>query len=348
VLRDLSPLQIVLAILGVGLLIAWHELGHYALARLLHMRVLKYSIGFGPKVWGKKIGEIEYQVAALPLGGFVQIKGMTSLEPGVMDDERSFVRRPRWARFLVLAAGPGFNYMMAAAFFFAYAWFWPSPLPHNVIEIGEVSPGMPAEQAGMKGGDLVIAVDGAPPETVAGFKQSIAKRNGEAIGMSVLRGDERLELTITPQKVGEDLRIGVAPALRAPRASLVASIGGAVMSCHTVSVNTLAALSALVKRQPGVDVQSPVMIVAEMKEQIDRGGRFFILLLGILSVNLGLFNLLPIPSLDGIKMLFLTIEGAIRRDLNAAAQVWVNAIGLFALLGLMAVLMVRDTLNLFS
>ena len=117
-LRDMSLLQIVLAIVGIGFLIAWHELGHYLTARLLGMRVLRYSIGFGPRVWGFRRNEIDYQIAALPLGGFVQIKGMTSLEDGAKEDPQSFVNRPRWARFLVLAAGPGFNYAMAAALFF--------------------------------------------------------------------------------------------------------------------------------------------------------------------------------------------------------------------------------------
>src|SRR5690606_37518066 len=113
------------AIAGVAFLIAWHELGHYVAARLLGMRVLKYSIGFGPKIIGFRHADIDYQVGALPLGGYVQILGMTHLEEGAKDDPRSFINRPRWARWLVLAAGPGFNYILAAGLFFAYGWFWP-------------------------------------------------------------------------------------------------------------------------------------------------------------------------------------------------------------------------------
>src|SRR3954471_9454208 len=98
-LHGMGPLHIALAILGIGALIAWHELGHYVVARLLGMRVLKYSIGFGPKIWGFTHKEIDYQLAGLPLGGFVQIKGMTPLEEGAVGDPKSFIMRPRWARW---------------------------------------------------------------------------------------------------------------------------------------------------------------------------------------------------------------------------------------------------------
>jgi regulator of sigma E protease len=146
----MSVLQIVLAILGVGFLIAWHELGHYAVARLLGMRVIRYSIGFGPKLFGFTRSDIEYRVSALPLGGYVQIAGMSSLEEGAAEDPKAFINRPRWARWLVLAAGPGFNYMFAFAFFFLYIVAWPSPVPTTSIEASDVVANSPAAAGGMK------------------------------------------------------------------------------------------------------------------------------------------------------------------------------------------------------
>jgi regulator of sigma E protease len=259
------------------------------------------------------------------------------------------VNRPRWARWLVLAAGPGFNYAMAAVLFIAYAAFWPSPLEgRSVIEVGAVAPGMPAEAAGLHPGDLVVDVDGAPSTGISEFKAAIAGKAGAAVTLNVLRDGQPMSLTLTPKPVGSDFQIGVSPSVRFPRVGVVDTLMIGVKGCALYSEQTLKAFAALAKREPGVSVQGPVKIVADMKEQIAKGGRYFLFIMAILSVNLGLFNLLPVPSLDGIKMLFLTVEGIVRRDLNAAMQVWVNAIGLLALLGLMALLMVKETFQLFS
>lgn len=348
-LRDMSALQIVLAIIGIGALIAWHELGHYSVARLLGMRVLKYSIGFGPKLWGFRKGDIDYQLAALPLGGFVQIKGMSSLEEGAAEDPRSFINRPRWARFLVLAAGPGFNYLMAAVLFFAYLWMWPSPVATTTIEVGEVMPGLPAAVAGVKGGDLVVSVDGKTFESPMDLRTTIVDKAGAPVTVQLYRDGQALDLQLTPVARDGAYIIGVDKLnARYPRAGVLATAASAVTACKNETVRTLAAFGALFRREPGVDVGSPVQIVVDMKARIAQGARFFIFILAILSVNLGLLNLLPVPSLDGIKMLFLTVEGVARRDLHAGFQVWVNALGLLALLGLMVVLMARDTLRLIG
>lgn len=347
-LRDMSALQIALAVLGIGALIAWHELGHYLLARLLGMRVLKYSIGFGPRLWGIKKGEIEYQVAALPFGGFVQIKGMSSLEEGASEDPMSFVNRPRWARFLVLAAGPGFNYVMAAVLFFLYLWLWPSPVSTTAIELSEVMPGRPAAEAGLQAGDIVVSIDGQTFEKTEDFKGAITGKGGAPVTLQVLREGRSVDITVTPVEQGGGYVIGVAPNARYPRAGVLATAASSVMACVNETTRTLAAFGALFRREEGVDVGSPVAIVADMKDRIAKGSRFFVFILAILSVNLGLLNLLPVPSLDGIKMLFLTVEGVARRDLHAGFQVWVNAVGLLALLGLMVVLMARDTLRLLG
>lgn len=347
-LRDMSVLQILVSVAGIGALIAWHELSHYLLARLLGMRVLKYSIGFGPKLWGFKKGDIEYQVAALPLGGFVQIKGMSSLEEGATEDPKSFVNRPRWARFLVLAAGPGFNYLMAAFLFFLYLWMWPSPVGTLAVELSEVQPDKPAAAAGLVPGDVVVSIDGKTFEEPGDFKSAITSKNGAPVTLQVLKNGVTTDVTLTPVRDGNDLLIGVGPNVRYPRASVLATAMSAVDACRGETVRTLQAFGALFRREGGADVASPVKIVAQMKERVAKGFRFFVFILALLSVNLGLLNLLPVPSLDGIKMLFLTIEGTIRRDLHAGFQVWVNALGLLALLGLMVVLMARDTIQMLG
>ena len=339
----MSALQILLAILGVGFLIAWHELGHYAVARALGMRVVRFSIGFGPRLWGFRRDDIDYQLAALPLGGFVQIKGMTSLEPGAVEDPKSFINAARWRRWLVLAAGPGFNYLLAAVLFFIYLWAWPSPVSGPAVELQQVIPGGPAAAAGLQTGDVVVDIDGQPLED-GDFRGRILASEGAPIALTVLRGGVEQVFSVTAEKqIGGGYRIGVAPAVLYPRSSLPRTALASLELCRIKTMDTLAALGALLRWDDDVKMSSIVAIVDDLKDQADRGARYFLAMLAWISVVLGLFNLLPIPSLDGIKMLFLTVEGAIRRDIHAGFQVWVNGIGMIALLGLMAVLIVRDT-----
>ncbi len=348
--HGMSALQVAISIVGVGVLIAWHEFGHYVVARLLGVRVLRYSIGFGPRLWrlGFRRKDIDYQIGVVPIGGFVQMKGMTPLEEGAVGDPRSFIMRPRWVRFLVLAAGPGFNYLMGAALFFLYLVLYPSPLATTTVQVGVVA-GAPAAAAGVEDGDFIVDVDGEHFDSVGEFKQLIGKKNGAPVTLDILRGtDQRVAIPVTPAPLGDGFVIGVEPEVRYPAASLGLTAAATLVWCKDATVSELSAIGALFRREPGVQLQSPVKIVSQMKDEIARGGGFFLRFLALLSVSIGLFNLLPVPALDGIKMLFLTVEGAIRRNLHAGFQVWVNALGLLALLGLMVVLMVRDAWGLIG
>ena len=349
---DVSFLRILLAVLGIGFLIAFHELGHYAVARLLGMRVLRYSLGFGPRLFGFRRDGIEYQLAALPFGGFVQIAGMSSMDEAAKDDPRSYLNAPRWKRWLVLAAGPGFNYFAAFFFFFVYFAAWPSPVDQPAFEITVVHEG-PAKEAGLKSGEFITKINGVDVEAQGNFVAAIVASEGEPLTFTVLNvaGDQPVtrELLIKPAVVDGGFKVGVAvPELRAPRVGMLDTIEASAVACVLTSTRTLGALGALVQRKPGVDVGGPVAIVASMKDQIALGVRQFVLILATLSVSLGLFNLLPVPGLDGIKMVFLTIEGIARRNVNLKFQEIVNAVGVLLLLVLMAGLTVRDSFRLFG
>ncbi len=348
---DVSFARILLAVLGIGFLIAFHELGHYALARLLGMRVLRYSLGFGPKLCGFRRDGIEYQLAALPFGGFVQIAGMSSMDEAAKDDPRSYLNAPRWKRWLVLAAGPGFNYLAAFFFFFVYFSAWPSPTSEAALEIVEVHEG-PAKAAGLQRGEFVLQLDGVPVEAESAFRAAIAASAGSPITMKVLNtsGPEAQirDVVVSAAAVDGGWKLGVSPEMRWPSVGIIATVQASAVNCVGESLRTLLALQALVKREPGVDVGGPVAIVAGMKDKIALGARHFVRILATLSVSLGLFNLLPVPGLDGIKMLWLGVEGVVRRNVNLKFQEIVNAVGVLLLLVLMAGLTVRDGFRLFG
>lgn len=350
-LRDLTLVQIALAVFGIGFLIAFHELGHYAMARLLGMRVLRYSLGFGPRLLRFRRHDIEYQIAALPFGGFVQIAGMSSLDEAAKDDPMSYLNAPRWKRWLVLGAGPGFNYIAAVFFFFVFFMGWPSPLDTPTLELVEVHEG-PAKAAGLQRGEFVSAVDGVAVEGDGAFRRAIAGSEGAALTLTVVNTTTGTpvtrEVVVTPMSTDGGFKLGVAPAMRWPTAGVVPTLLASIENSWLETQRTLGALSALVRREPGVDVGGPVAIVADMKDKIALGLRYYVRILAVLSVSLGIFNLLPIPGLDGIKMLWLTLEGLVRRNINLKLQETVNAVGVLLLLVLMAGLTVRDGIRLFN
>jgi len=349
VLRDLSIVQILLAVMGIGFLIAFHELGHYVVARVLGMRVLRYSLGFGPRLFGWFKGGIDYQVAALPFGGFVQIAGMSSLDEAAKDDPKSFLNAPRWKRWLVLAAGPGFNYVAAFFFFFVFFQAWPSPTGAPALELVEVHDGA-AKDAGLLAGEFITAVDGNAIVGDNEFRAAVTASAGAPLVVTVFnpRSHASRDVQVTPRIVDGGLRLGVSPAMRWPSVGVVPTLLAAGANCVGESLRTLQALASLVKREPGVDVGGPVAIVADMKDKIALGFRYYVRILASLSVSLGLFNLLPVPGLDGIKMAWLTIEGVVRRNVNLKMQETVNAVGVLVLLLLMIGLTVRDGLRLFG
>ena len=351
VLQNLTIVQIALAVVGIGFLIAFHELGHYAAARLLGMRVLRYSVGFGPKLFGFRRNDIEYQLAALPFGGFVQIAGMSTMDEEAKDDPQSYMNSPRWKRWLVLAAGPGFNYIAAVFLFFIFFMGWPSPIDQPALELVDIHEGA-GKQAGLMRGEFVTHVNGVAIDGDGSFRAAVVASGGAPITFTVLnvQGPTHVvrDVVVTPAAVDGGFKVGVSPAMRWPTAGVVPTFLASVSNTWLETERTLAALGALVRREPGVDFGGPLMIVADMKDKIALGLRYYVRILAGLSVSVGLFNLLPVPGLDGIKMMWLTLEGIVRRNINLKMQEVVNAVGMLLLMGLMAVLFVRDGIRLFG
>jgi regulator of sigma E protease len=348
-----SVLQVLAAILGVGFLIAFHELGHYWVARKTGMRVLRYSIGFGPALWHKVVNDIEYRIAILPLGGFVHIFGMSPLEEGAREDPKSFINRPYWAKMAVIFAGPLFNYALAVVLFFCVFWIF-STGNSLMLKVSDVMPESAAAQAGLVADDVIVGLNGSGLTSTEDFLGAVAQATSTPLALRVARKKEgqkdpdmvEVSLLPKPDSTGT-LRMGIR------YTPLGFSFSGAVKESFyqpwKQSVGTLQALSSKLFGQ-GKDVQvgGIVEVTRQLTVAAEKGYRSLLWMLGSLSVVLGLFNLLPIPSLDGSRMLFLTIERVMGRELNPTFQIWVNVIGLVFLLGLMAILTVFDVMRLMG
>jgi regulator of sigma E protease len=346
-----STLVVVLLVAaGFGLLILIHELGHFAVARACGMRVERFSVGFGPVLLRRRRGATEWAFSAIPFGGYVRIAGMAPGEQVDEADPAEYANQPAWRRFLVILAGPAMNYALAiaiAAAMFATSMGFRESDPSATI--GDVVAGGAAERAGLRPGDRVLAVDGRPIETWAALVAEVVAHPGTQATLTVKRGDgPPLSLVARPEAVGGGGRLGVVQGARpAPAGAGGPLVAGArVTSARAADI--LAGLGQMVTGKQRAELRGPVGIAQEMARSARAGAAPFIQIVWFISIALALFNLLPIPALDGGRLVFLVYEIVTRRRVNQRVESFVHLAGFVALFGLIiAVTVFGDLARIF-
>lgn len=331
---DLAGLLI--AILALGVLIIVHEGGHFLIARLSGMRVDRFSIGFGPQLLSFKRGETIYQIAAIPLGGFVQIAGLNPGEEGIAaDDPRAYPNRPVWQRLATIFAGPGTNYLFAALLMVVVFVAYGVPVPGKSPLVGGLRDGKPAQAAGLQLGDEIVKVDGKKISEINEVAPLINSSQGRPIAIDVLRDGQPKTITVTPEKDGRDYRIGIeiAPKEEYAKAPLGKAIVEGLRFPYDYSRYILHGFGEIFAGRQKAEFSGPIGIVKVMKRQIAQGLRHTLTIVAIISVYLGLFNLLPLPALDGGRIVFLIWELVSRRKVNQRVEQTVHMVGMFVLLG---------------
>ena len=344
--------SILSVVILLGVLIFVHELGHFLAAKLAGVGVLKFSLGFGPRLTGKKVGETEYLISLIPLGGYVKLLGESEDETPPEDDlERSFVAQSLWKRIGIVAAGPAFNFLLAVAIFtFVYMW----GIPVLIAKIGAVQEGSAAFHAGIKKGDIIAAIDGAQVKRWVDMAELINNGGGRTIAITVKREGQSLSIPVKPAlfKVknifGEDVdsyKIGISPSSETvlERHNPVRAFAYGIKQTWTVSKLTLV---SVVKILQGVvspkTLGGPIMIAQLAGAQIKEGIIPFVLFMALLSINLAVLNLLPIPILDGGHLLFYLIEAATGREINIRWRERAQQVGFALLVLLMAFVLIMD------
>ena len=436
----------------LGVLVAFHELGHFLAARWVGVKVLKFSLGFGPKLFGRQVGETEYLVSAIPLGGYVKLFGEDEAEAITPEDRRrSFVHQTLWGKVLIVSAGPGFNFILAYLIFAAWlatGYTLPVPSFKDIAPVLEaVAPESPAAKAGLMVGDQIKKIDGRDIATRVELLDAAAKGKGTPLTLEVLR-DGRLEtLTVTPipapgpahkgEEAGYYLGIEEIPPVvnevvpGKPAAAAGFREGDRVLSIDGTLIHTWTQMTSLVKDNPGKTLQvdvlrdghrvslsvTPVaesttvngqtvqigkigiagpdrslmrsttplaaiyngleatwkwteltvvglykMIVGDISskniggpltiakisgEAAAQGPANVIFLIALLSINLGVLNLLPIPILDGGHLLFFLIEGILRKPLGERQRELAQQVGLVLLVGVMIFAFWNDLERIF-
>ena len=359
---------ILVTILVLGVLIFVHELGHFAAAKSVGIDVPRFSIGLGPKMVGFRRGGTEYVLSWIPLGGYVRMAGMADeevtspLEGGGDPAETArrgagpgpgdFDGKPLWARVFAISAGVIMNWLFAVVAFAAVA------MGRGVFEprIAEVAPASPAAEAGLRNDDLILRVDGAAVHDPAQVTMRIERRPGEPIEIVVDREGERLTFVATPETVEQysDLtgesrtvgRVGISVGADGGRASPVAALGHGWSTTTYWGGAILQFLGDLVTgRSSARDVGGPILI-GEISGRAARAGFWELLsFMAIISVNLAIFNLLPIPVLDGGHLLFLGIEAVRGRPVSVEARMRFTTVGMVFVLALMVWAVGNDVLR---
>jgi regulator of sigma E protease len=350
----------------LGLLIFVHEFGHFIWAKFFGVKVLKFSLGFGPKLISKQYGETEYLVSAFPLGGYVKMFGEN---PGELAEERlspadlkrSFATRPVWQRFIIVAGGPVVNLIFAMFLFSLIVLVAGLPLPVDTTTIGSVSKDAPAAEAGLQEGDTILAIDGTETKRWEDVSLLIKNSEGAEVVLTLQREDQRLDVAVKPrmettrnifgEDVGERFMIGIARSEEViyEKVGIVESIkSGINQTWNWIYLTIMGLVKILQKVVPASELGGPILIAKIAGERMEAGWINFLYFMGVLSVNLGILNLLPIPILDGGHLVFFSVEAILRKPLNLRTMEILQQVGLVLLGTLMVFVFYNDLVRVFS
>lgn len=333
-----------------GLVIFVHELGHFLVAKKSGVKVERFSFGLGPEMFGFQWGETRYCIAWLPLGGEVRMAGempddaAQKEKDATHDNSRDFFAQPWYRRVAIALAGPFMNYVLAVVIFFGMLMIWGEPTQINKTEIGDVMVGMPAEKAGFQKGDKIISVQG---EIVSDFQvlaQKINARPGLETTIDLDRGGSPMTLLVVPEGEKEG-RIGIRPADPITEHKAI-GVGGAVqkafVQCWNISYFTVYYLAQKIAAREKPDMAGPLGIGQVIVKAVKSGPEDFFYLIAMISVAIGLFNLFPVPMLDGGHVAYYLIEGLRGRPLSLNVMGKINMVGLAFLLSLLLFATVND------
>ncbi|HEY3309328.1 MAG TPA: RIP metalloprotease RseP [Desulfuromonadaceae bacterium] len=372
-------MMLIYAIIVLGILIFVHELGHFLVAKFFNVKVEKFSLGFGPKLFGKTFGETEYLVSAFPLGGYVKMFG----EGGVIEGEekkqvpesekdlpealpvelteeekaRSFAHKPPQVRIAIVMAGPLFNLVFA---WIVFVLLFMIGIPTITTKVGDVMAGKPAARAGIIKGDVITAINGRSVKEWDEISDTITKSKGAPVTVNLRRGATELQLSLTPESqdaksiFGEAIKrpiIGVTSAgevgtERHP--PVQAFLKGSRYTWKMIDLTFMSLVKLAQRVVPLDNIGGPLMIVKMAGDTARAGGMSFLAFMALISINLGVLNLLPVPVLDGGHLFFYFWELIFRKPVSQKTREYAQQVGLFLLLSLMVLAFYNDIVRYYK
>jgi len=332
-----------------GVLVAVHELGHFIVAKIIGVRVDEFSLGFGPALYSHRRGETEYAVRAIPLGGYVRMAGMdptANEDSAAAHDPRAYPNKPLWQRFLVIFAGPVMNLVLAAVLYIVV--FGPVGTPTPTTTVGVAIAGYPAHAAGIRAGDTVTRVDNQPVHTWNQLASAIERHVTDAIAVTVRRHGVTKTIVVHTRydRAAHQRIIGIEPAYRTSHLPIFAAIASGASATISFTGAWFSQLVQLVTGRLGLDVAGPVGIAVMVGQAVQQGWLSILLLAAALSANLGLFNVLPIPVLDGSRLWLIVVEAVRRRPMDPVKESMIHMVGFVFLVLFVLFVTYHDLLRL--
>ena len=354
-------------VFALGLLIFIHELGHFIVAKRVGIRVEKFSLGFPPNILSKKVGDTTYCIGIIPLGGYVKMLGENPDEEGKGEPGDSgktqftcdeFMSKTVGQRAAVIFAGPFMNYLLAILLLSGIYMAGSPVFDPDRIVLDDISHGDPADKAGIKSGDQIIALDGIPLNSYDSMRTMVRAHRDTPLTVSWVRGSDTMTATITPKLVPEMTEKGTVDTVgvlgfgrkvvRYERAGVLQSISHGFIMTHVLVWETAKFLKRLVTGQASIRlVGGPVFIAQQSGKEAQKGLRFLFGFIALLSVNLAVLNVLPIPILDGGHLLFLLVEKIKGTPLSVKARGIAQQVGIVFLLGVIVLVTYNDILRAF-
>ena len=346
-------------IIVLGVLIFFHELGHFLIAKLCNVKVLKFSLGFGPKVMGKKMGETEYIISAFPLGGYVKMLGEENSEEITPEEaHRSFSKQPVVKRIAIAAAGPIFNFLLAFILFSGI--YLISGYSIMIPEVGQVRPDSPADKSSIVKGDIIEYIDGTKINKWGDIKKFVERSPNKDLHMVIIRGNKRISTIVSPKEeivkniFGEEIKsalIGIVASGNIKELQLGpfrALMEGGKKTWELTALTVLTVVKLFQGVIPLKTLGGPIMI-GQLTGDIARENVSYLLpFMAVISINLAILNLLPVPVLDGGLILLFLIEIVIRKPLSIKKREMAQKIGLFLLVLLMAIVFYNDLARIIT
>ena len=329
----------ILAIILFCVMIFPHELGHYIAAKRLGVKVNEFAFGMGPVIWKKQKGETLHSIRLFPIGGFCSMEG----EDEDSDEPRAFNNKKPWQKIIILAAGSFMNVLCAILIMSIVV----GVLGFTTTTIDTVSEGSPAETAGIMAGDEITAIDGQPIEAWTDVSAAIASAEGGQIIMTVQRDGRTLEAAVTPEQTQDGAYlIGITS--RVSHNPFRAVAEGA-KSTWNITVSMFQTLSQLFTGQLGADsLSGPVGMVQMVSQTTQYGWWYYVFLTALICINLAIINMLPLPALDGGRIIFVIISMITGRPVSQKVEGTVHFVGIMLLFGLMAYVTFNDITRIFG
>ncbi|MCK8816492.1 RIP metalloprotease RseP [Natroniella sulfidigena] len=349
-------MTIISFIIVLGVLVFFHELGHFLVAKHVGVQVEEFALGMGPKLIGKQVGETLYSIRILPLGGFCKMTGEMPIDddsdPEEVERYQEAVRKNKclfqksvWERIGVISMGSIMNFILAALLFALIFNIFGVPVDSSSSTvIGQVIPEQPAYQAGLRDGDKVVAVNEQQVETWEELSEFIHNNPGQQLSLEVERNGQLLELEVTPIKDEEQGKgiIGIIPILTREPVNILSALWLGIKQTGLYVVAIIVGLYQMITGQIAAEVSGPVRIAQMVGDAAQTGMLRVMNLAAIISVNLGIMNLLPIPALDGGRLVFLGYEIITGKPVDQEKEGMVHLIGFILLMVLFVIIMIQD------